>query len=100
MDRFDYSAGVASTEASGVAVGFTVALALPVALADAVGATVGVAEAVTSTACFTTFAEPRVIPIAWRLKNNCSPASKSAQTTTVASNILESLFIGFLLIAK
>jgi hypothetical protein len=45
MDRFDYSAGVASTEASGVAVGFTVALgvavALPLALAegDALSAT-------------------------------------------------------------
>jgi hypothetical protein len=99
MDIFDYSAGDASTSASGVAVGFTVALgvavalAFPEALADADGSTVGDADGVASTACFTTLAEPRVIPMAWRFKNNCKPASKSVQTTTLASNIFDSLVI-------
>jgi hypothetical protein len=65
LDRFDYSVGVASTEASGVSVGFTVAfgvaLTLPFALAegDAVSVAAGVADGVAFTALFISWAARR-----------------------------------------
>ena len=58
MDTFDYSTGVASTEASGVAVGFTVAFTVGVtfpfgvALVDAVAVADGEGDGVRCTCLF------------------------------------------------
>ena len=61
VDRFDYSAGVASTGASGVSAGLTVAfgvmVTLPLAEAEgeAVSVATGVADGVAFTALFISF---------------------------------------------
>ena len=100
MDRFDYSAGVASTEASGVAVGFTVAfgvaVAFPfgVALVDAVGLTDGDGDAVRCTSLFSSCAARRLTLRAFIAKKR-SFSTKGGRYMPLLPNVIIYLRDGY-----
>ena len=99
MDRFDYSAGVASTVASGVAVGltvaFTVGVTLPfgVALVDAVAVAEGDGDGVRCTCLFNSCAARKLTLRVFICKKYWNTAKATVQITIVTSNIFESFII-------